>query len=409
MSKQKINMTLGRFMPFTQGHLNMVNEGEAPCIIYRINSSNKKIERKKKGIKIASKSWTDESVNKVISYIDNPISDLSEQEKELLKRPFTNELVDKELEIVKKTNKNIIDIVPVVNMFDALDRFNAFCTEHSDEYEPQYWMCGDDRVEDYSQLIDKYDELETEFRSGKNLPNILKGKLKTNIGKGRTEGVSGTAVRKSILNKDKSAFEKIMPKGVGSLFNDFVKAFDEFKTQLQNIIKEHKMLSLKEFITESIIEESLKDKIKVLINKFKKEKVPEKVYKKEDLLEYKDKEITLEDGDKIFDIYINTLDYKSSRTSEFEKNAFKQGLFDYAWCNYSREVDKNFRFNEFGDDFADQGYSRANNESGYEWDEIGVGMRFMEPFFWGWKCAKKLNLKYNSTTNIKLPLNRFTK
>ena len=162
-------------------------------------------------------------------------------------------------------------------------------------------------------------------------------------------------------------------------------------------------------LNEYIIQESLKDKIKALINKFKKEKVPEKVYKEEDLLEYKDKEITLEDGDEIFDIYTNTLPYKSSRTSEFEKNAFKQGLFDYAWCNYSREVDKNFRFNEFGDEFADWGYSRANDESGYDWNEIGVDMRFMEPFFWGWKCAKELNLKYNSRDKVKFPLNRFAK
>ena len=209
----------------------------------------------------------------------------------------------------------------------------------------------------------------------------------------------------SILNKDKAAFEKIMPKGTGIMFDEFTKAFDDFKAQLQNIIKEYKMMTLKEYI----IQESLKDKIKSLINKFKKEKVPEKVYKEEDLLEYKDKEITLKDGDEIFDIYTNTLPYKSSRTSEFEKNAFKQGLFDYAWCNYSREVDNNFRFNEFGDEFADWGYSRANNESGYEWNEVGVGLMFMEPFFWGWKCAKKLNLKYNSKDKVKLPLNRFAK
>jgi len=160
-------------------------------------------------------------------------------------------------------------------------------------------------------------------------------------------------------------------------------------------------------LNEYIIQESLKDKIKALINKFKKEKVPEKVYKEEDLLEYKDKEITLKDGDKIFDIYTNNLSYKSSRTSELEKNAFKQGLFDYAWCNYSREVNKKFIFNEFGDNFADEGYSRANRESGYNWDEIGVGLMFMEPFFWGWKCAKKLNLKYNSKNRVELPLNRF--
>ena len=38
-------------------------------------------------------------------------------------------------------------------------------------------------------------------------------------------------------------------------------------------------------IKEYIIQESLKDKIKAWINKFKKEKVPEKVYKEEDLLE----------------------------------------------------------------------------------------------------------------------------
>ena len=255
MSKQKINLAIGRYQPFTQGHLNMVNEGDAPCIVYRINSSNKIIERKKKGIKIGSKSWTDESVNKVIAYIDNPTGDLTEQEKELLKRPFTNELIDKELKAVKKANKNIIDVIPVTHIYDALGRYNAFLTEHQDEYEVGDWMCGDDRKNDFEANIEKmvkYTELETELKSGKTYPNILIGKLKVNTGKGRTEGVSGTAVRKAILNKDKAAFEKIMPKGVGSLFNDFTKAFDNFKAQLQNIIKEHKMMTLKEYIIESL-------------------------------------------------------------------------------------------------------------------------------------------------------------
>ena len=256
MSKQKLNIAIGRFQPFTQGHLNMVNEGEAPCLVYRINSSNKAIERKNKGIKIGSKSWTDESVNKVIAYIDNPTGDLTEQEKELLKRPFTNELIDKELEEVKKTNKNIVDVIPVTHVYDALGRYNAFLTEHSDEYEVGDWMCGDDRKDDFEDNIEKmskYTELETELKSGKTYPNILIEKLKVNTGKGRTAGVSGTAVRKAILNKDKAAFEKIMPKGAVSLFNDFTKAFDDFKAQLQNIIKEHKMLTLKEYILESEI------------------------------------------------------------------------------------------------------------------------------------------------------------
>jgi hypothetical protein len=30
----KVNITIGRFQPFTQGHLNMIIEGEAPCILF---------------------------------------------------------------------------------------------------------------------------------------------------------------------------------------------------------------------------------------------------------------------------------------------------------------------------------------------------------------------------------------
>ena len=43
-------MTVGRFQPFTKGHENMVNEGEAPCIIYQIKPSG--IPESIKGLKI---------------------------------------------------------------------------------------------------------------------------------------------------------------------------------------------------------------------------------------------------------------------------------------------------------------------------------------------------------------------
>lgn len=234
-------MTIGRFQPFTQGHLNMVNEGDAPCIVYRINSSNK-MPTSLADLKVAGRKVKKESIEKVIQYINDPTGNLSEQEKELLKRPFTNELIDKELEIIKRNNKNVIAVVPVVHAYDALFRFNAFISEHP-EYEPQYWMCGDDRVDAYADMISKYDEMETEFKSGKKIPNVLAGRLKTNIGKGRTKGVSGTAVRAAILNKDKAAFSNIMPRGVDGMFDDFVKAFEEFKSVLSGFIKESKSLA----------------------------------------------------------------------------------------------------------------------------------------------------------------------
>ena len=254
-----MNMFVGRLQPMTQGHVNCINEGEGPCIIYRINSSGKMPETLK-GFKVGGRVIKADSVKNVANYIDYPDGDLTTQEKELLKRPFTNELIEKELEIVKKNNKNIIDVIPVVNMFDALIQFNKFMTDNGDQYEAQYLMCGDDRADAYAENIDKYDELDDAWQSGKKIPNVLKGKLKVNVGKGRTEGVSGTEVRKSILNRDKSAFEKIMPKGVGKMFDEFVEAFDKFKGQLQNLIKENKIFtnyinnnvrSLNEYLNES--------------------------------------------------------------------------------------------------------------------------------------------------------------
>lgn len=246
---KKLNMTVGRFQPFTQGHLNMVNEGEAPCIIYRIGSSNK-VPTSLSGFKVGGRKISKQSVERVVQYIDNPTSELSEQEKELLKRPFTDELIDKELEIVKRNNKFVLDVIPVKNAFDAIDRFNKFITEHP-EYEPQYWMCGDDRVDNYKEMIDKYDELETELGSGKNIPNVLKGRLVPNIGKGRTKGVSGTAVRASILNKDKAAFSRIMPKGVDSMFDTFTGAFDNFRDLLSKLVNES-YISLSDYLNESL-------------------------------------------------------------------------------------------------------------------------------------------------------------
>ena len=113
-------MTIGRFQPFTKGHENMVNEGNGPCIIYQIKPAG--IPDSIKGLKILGRVIKKDSVNKVLQYLQNyGQGDLTEQEKELLKRPFTNELIAKELDIIQKNNSNIVDIVYVKNVYDALD------------------------------------------------------------------------------------------------------------------------------------------------------------------------------------------------------------------------------------------------------------------------------------------------
>lgn len=226
-------MTIGRFQPFTVGHENMVKEGEAPCIVYQIKPAS--MPENISDWKISGRKVNKKAIQNVLEYMNNNcVGELNDFEKEILKRPFTNELVAKELEIVKKNNKVIFDVVYVSNMFEALARFNKFIIDNSDKYEPQYLMCGEDRVDNYSELIEKYDELEIE-RGGEKFENILKGKLTANTGKGRTAGVSGTDVRKSIITDDKQKFTTLMPSGVGNMFDEFKQSFDEFKQKLESV------------------------------------------------------------------------------------------------------------------------------------------------------------------------------
>ncbi len=159
-------------------------------------------------------------------------------------------------------------------------------------------------------------------------------------------------------------------------------------------------------IDDYIIEEGIKDKIKSLINKFKKTKVPEKVYTQADLDEYKDKEITEDDAKEIAKILIKV--DKHFRNSDFNIRSCAQGILDYAWQEYHKEQkDLIFSYDKWGENFADSGYYRAKDENGYRWDEFGIGMEFMEPFFWGWSCGKELNVRYINKEQPKVDLSDY--
>ena len=246
---KKVNITIGRFQPFTKGHLNMVTEGDLPCIVYRINSSKNDEDFTK--IKVKGKAVKKADIQSVLAYLDNNgEGNLTDTQKEILKRPFTNDLIEKELEIVKRSNKKYFeDVIYVTNAYEAIADFASKVAEGL--YEPNYLMCGDDRVDTYSKMINADKPWKTP--DGKEVENVLKGKLEVNIGKGRTEGVSGTAVRASIIKNDKSAFAKIMPAGADAMFDDFVAAFKTFKSTLANTVNEyHNFVQLADFITESI-------------------------------------------------------------------------------------------------------------------------------------------------------------
>lgn len=190
---KKVNICLGRFMPFTKGHYKMIEYGlkhnGLPTVIFMI--SNKKMDKK---------------------------------------HPFSDELIQKEMDMLKKSLKGIENTV-YVNSADIV-KLGQWCYENN--YEPQLWITGSDRLAAYKRQAEnpKYQDLG-------HFPSSF-----TTLEVPRTdEDISATKVREAISNNDLDSFKKMMPKGTEKLFNDFKEALShvkECKISLVDYIEESK-------------------------------------------------------------------------------------------------------------------------------------------------------------------------
>lgn len=173
MTKKPCNVALGRFQPFTKGHLKMLKDGYDkngyPAVVFMI--SNKKFDSK---------------------------------------HPFSDELIAKEMDIIKKHYKFLVETVPatnadIVKIGQKLDELG---------YEAHLWLCGDDREAQFKRQAEN-----PKYRKLGNFPDDFT----TYTGSGRVEGVSGTAVREAIKNNDIKKFKTLMPDGTSKLFDEFKK------------------------------------------------------------------------------------------------------------------------------------------------------------------------------------------
>lgn len=153
-------------------------------------------------------------------------------------------------------------------------------------------------------------------------------------------------------------------------------------------------------LKEHIIEEGIKDKIKSFINKFKKEKIPEKVYSSEDLEKYKDQIITPEDADDIIDILIHTDYYfKEFLTNKYEperehikQEACKHAILDYAYENNKDQI----KHDKYGERHANQAEYECSKQYGVESSSITAGgliLAMIRPYIMGWSFADKMKFK----------------
>lgn len=190
---KKVNICLGRFMPFTNGHYKMIEYGlkhnGLPTVIFMI--SNKKMDKK---------------------------------------HPFSDELIQKEMDMLKKSLEGIENTV-YVSSADIV-KLGQWCYENN--YEPQLWITGSDRLAAYKRQAEnpKYQDLG-------HFPSSF-----TTLEVPRTdEDISATKVREAIMNDDLDAFKKMMPEGTEKLFDDFKEALSqvkECKVSLVDYIQESK-------------------------------------------------------------------------------------------------------------------------------------------------------------------------
>jgi cytidyltransferase-like protein len=177
--KTPVNMFVGRFQPFTLGHVkvieNMYKENGFPVVIFLVKSKTKKKE-------------------------------------DAEKRPYDEDTQVKMLKKLKGT-------YPIADVF-IIDRaaIDLMFNTMRPKYEPVLWGTGTDRLQTYSYQVDKPEyRQDLGCREDFGLFEIQRG----------DNDISATQVRNTLLAGDKKEFEKLTPKPIHGMY-------DELKSKLED-------------------------------------------------------------------------------------------------------------------------------------------------------------------------------
>lgn len=194
--KKDINLIVGRFQPFTKGHLKCVEaafeENGFPVRICMIGNTK----------------------------FDN-------------KHPFTDELIAEEMDIIKKQYSDKIEGTQIVkngNISGIVYWLNK------ESYTVHSLVCGTDRAATYQKAVD--------LARTKPDRNPFIDDFKIIEVKRGDEDISATQVRNAIKHNDINSFEKLMPEGTSGLF-------DKLKTEI-NQIKENMNINMNTNLTDFV-------------------------------------------------------------------------------------------------------------------------------------------------------------
>lgn len=190
---RNVRIILGRFQPFTKGHLSMIQHKTGNDII-----DNQKV---------------------VIFVISTPKNKVDK------KHPFDDELMSEEFDIVKSSYKDIIEDIIYVKSADIVKLGEELVKR---DLKASVWITGEDHLMQYDYMARKIDEYQSRFPEckgafDKDFHVVCMSRSDMN---NEVSLISATKVRQCLLNDDENAFYKMMPDEIRktNLYNDMKKS-----------------------------------------------------------------------------------------------------------------------------------------------------------------------------------------
>ena len=185
MDKIPVNIVVGRFQPFTDGHM--------LCVL---------AAKKQLGI------------GTVICLIDTPDDKVDQR------HPFPSSMMLPIYKELDNTYKTIVDVILIKNA-DIVKIGELL----NDKYEIKSWTCGTDRIDAYSKMAEKYHDkagLADDFR-------MIEVKRSS-------DDVSATKVRKALLDGDVKTFDKLTPYDtLRNVIREPNKIYNELRKQILTV------------------------------------------------------------------------------------------------------------------------------------------------------------------------------
>ena len=233
---KQVRVCLGRFQPFTLGHLKMATykdlKGPKDIQGYRGIVKQSELLREQPDLDEISKQKT------IILAI------YTSKDKVDKKHPFDVDLIKKELEIVRKNYPEIEDVMYVPSADICL--WGEMLKKAG--YQASVWITGSDEAKGYVEMAMKVPDYEVKNRDNRDCKgaytkSFYVESIERTDDSDFVSSISGTKVREALINNDMSYFRKAMPKGTDHLFDEMkeavVNAPEVVKTKKTKVLKEY--------------------------------------------------------------------------------------------------------------------------------------------------------------------------